>query len=169
MTNAARNAPVLLVNCCSCSTCCHQGVSPGSTRASLLAPSSCWQCCRYCGPTSTLAQSAVKLQRRREAGKRGVVFLGNRRTWLVWVSLTAIIILPCLLLLTSESLLVWKWVWLPALLSHWWEGRSCTPASLASAALGGWSNCFLSCACSLVCSTEEWSLPCCVLLNYPAI
>lgn len=71
----------------------------------------------------------------------------------MWVSLTATIILPCLLLLTSESLLIWKLVWLLAL--QWWEGRSCTPASLASAALRGCSNCLLSCACSLVCSTEE--------------
>lgn len=68
---------------------------------------------------------------------RGGVFLGNGRTLLVWVSLTAPIILPCLLLFTSESLLIWKWVWLLALLSQWGEGYCCTPASLAAAALGG--------------------------------
>lgn len=78
VTNAARNAPELLLSCCSWSSCCHQGVCPGSTRSALPAPSSCWQCCRYCGHTSPLAQSEVELHRRREAGsKRGVVFLSS--------------------------------------------------------------------------------------------
>lgn len=137
VTNATRNAPALLVSCCSWSTCCHQGVCPGSTREPLPAPSSSWQCCRYCGHTSTLAQSEVKLHGWRKAGckRRGV-----SREWedlLVWVSLIAPIILPCLLLFTSESLLIWKWVWLLAPLSQWGEGYCCTPASLAAAALGG--------------------------------
>lgn len=160
VTNAARNAPELLGSCCSQGTRCHGGVCPSSTKQQsplCQLPAFSWQCCRYRGCASALAQFKVKLfpdtsGKKRAERERPGVFLGNGMT-LAWVSpcncthypaLSAAIYrfipfdLEMSLAFASAALVV------RGLLMH----TGC-PQPACQAAVGDWNNCFLSCVCFL--------------------
>lgn len=73
VTNAARNAPELLVSFCSWSTSCHQGVCSWQHQSTSASSQLLLAGCRYCGPTNTWAvwSEAPQVERSRQQERSG--------------------------------------------------------------------------------------------------